>query len=284
MKSWLLLATKSALHLLYDLVIMFLATLRTYTELILAFCLSGPDISNSVKSGSLNSCFASSHLRHAADINTYSIPGYSHYIPIKLFEAANKYVALFMAKYGPDNANLTAAMCSFTFVSFKCDIELDEMGFIDEHFREVHNIPGVPAMMPLQQIEVDAKQDFTLPDLTELEISGPDKQNASINSVYVRSVARNIITKSYNKCNADLVASKSQDFMLELSKRTNNNFLKRFQMHLSQKLGVDITNDFSCKWASIEKCLFKAMSAEQSSVRYAKFLETNYTSFHSMPM
>ena len=44
-----------------------------------------------------------SHLRHAADINTYSIPGYSHYIPIKLFEAANKYVALFLAKYGPDN-------------------------------------------------------------------------------------------------------------------------------------------------------------------------------------
>ena len=225
-----------------------------------------------------------SHLRHAADPSTYSIPQYSDYIPTKVFEAASKYVALFLAKYGPDNANLTAAMCTFSFVSFKCDLEMDEDGLIDEHFRDVHNITGVPAMMPLQQIEVDAKQDFTLPDLTDLEISGPDKQSAKIDSVYVRSVARSVITKSYNKGCADLVASKSQDFILKLSKRTNTIFFKRFQMHLSQKLGIDITTDFTCKWSVIEKCLFKAMSAEQSSVRYAKFLETNYTTFHSMPM
>ena len=42
---------------------------------------------------------------------------------------------------------------------------MDEDGLIIEHFREVHSIPGVPAMKPLQQIEVDAKQDFAIPDL-----------------------------------------------------------------------------------------------------------------------
>ena len=102
--------------------------------------------------------------------------------------------------------------------------------------------------------------------------------------MYVRSVARGMLTKTYNKSCADLVASKSQDFMLELSKRTNKNFFKRFEMHLSQLLGIDITTDFTCKWDKIEKCLFKAMSAEQSTVRYAKFLETDYTTFHSLPM
>ena len=128
-----------------------------------------------------------------------------------------------------------------------------DSGFIDEHFREVHNIPGVHSMKPLQLIEVDAKQDFNIPDLSELEILGPDKQIAKINSVYTRSVARGMLTKSYNKSAADLVASKSQDFMLELSKRTNTNFFKRFEMNLSNLLGKDITTDFTCKWEKIEK-------------------------------
>ena len=225
-----------------------------------------------------------SHLRHAADPKTYSISRYMDYIPIDLINTTDKYITLFVNKHKTDNANLTKRMCTLSFVSFKCDLEMDEDGFIDEHYRDVHNIPGVPAMRPLQEIEVNAKLDFVIADLTDLEISGPDKQNAKIESIYTRCVARGVITKSYNKSCADLMASKSQDFMIELSKRTNTNFFKRFQMHLSTALGLDVSTDFTCKWSVIEKSLIKAMSAEQSTVRYAKFLETGYTTFHTMPM
>ena len=83
------------------------------------------------------------HLRHAADPKTYSISQYSEYIPTEMIDTAGKYVSLFIAKHKPANDNLTKAMCTFTFVSFKCDLEMDEDGLIDEHFREVHNIPGV---------------------------------------------------------------------------------------------------------------------------------------------
>ena len=102
-------------------------------------------------------------------------------------------------------------------------------------------------MKPIQRIEVDTKQDFTLPDLLDLEIAGPDKRNTKVNSVYTRCVPRSVVNKTYNKSSADLVESRSQDFMLELSKRTNTNFFKRFKMHLAQDLDLDVESDFTCK-------------------------------------
>merc|ERR1712173_479763 len=224
------------------------------------------------------------HLKHAADPKTYSIPNYFEYIPSDMITASKKYIQLFVTKHKPRNDKLTNTMCTFAFTSFKCDLEMDEDGLIDEHYREVHAIPGVQAMKPLQLIEVDAKQEFNLPDLTDLEILGPEKQEDKINSIYVRGVARGMLTKSYNKDSADLVASKSQDFLLEMHKRTILNFYRRFVMNLSKEVGRDISTDFTCKWAKIEKALKTAMSAEQSTVRYSKFLETNHTAFHSLPM
>jgi len=154
------------------------------------------------------------HLKHAANPDTYSVPKYYEYIPNNVINSAKKYIQLFFTKHKPRNAKLTKEMCTSSFVSFKCDLEMDEEGYIDEHFREVHNIPGVAAMKPLQLIEVDAKQDFSIPDLSDLEILGPDKQAAKIDSIYVRSVARGMLTTTSNKSGADLVASKSQDFCL----------------------------------------------------------------------
>ena len=224
------------------------------------------------------------HLKHAADPQTYSVPSYTEYIPTEVSNSTGKYIDLFFAKYTANNPRLTKEMCVTSFVSFKCDLSMDEDGLIDEHIREVHDVPGIPAMKPIQRIEVDAKQEFSLPDLLDIEIAGPDKQNTKVNSVYSRCVSRNVVNKTYNKSAADLVESRSQDFMLELKKRTNDNFFNRFKMHLAQELDIDVESDFTCKWSKIEKCLFKAMSAEQNTVRLAKFYDTDHTQFHSMPM
>ena len=224
------------------------------------------------------------HLKHASDVQTYSIPDYNEYVPTEVLNAAEKYKALYQIKYGGDNPTLTKEMMTFTFISFKCDVAMEEDGFIAEHVKEVHNVPGIPNMTPAQVIEVDAKQEFNLPDLLDIEIAGPDKHNTKVNTIYSRCVSRNVLQASNNKCNADLVASKSQDFMTELGKRTNINFFNRFKMHLAQELNVDIEADFTCKWSSIEKSLFKAMSKEQDTIRLANFYDTNYTDFHSMPM
>jgi hypothetical protein len=121
---------------------------------------------------------------------------YFEIIPSDMIKAADKYIQLFVNKHKTGNAKLTVGMCTSAFVSFKCDLEMDEDGAIEEHYIEVHGIPGVPAMKPLQQIEVDAKQEFNLPDLTDLETSGPEKQGDKINSIYVRGVARGMLTKA----------------------------------------------------------------------------------------
>ena len=147
----------------------------------------------------------SNHLKHAADPKTYSIK-YCEYVPNAMIAASKKYIQLFFTKYKPNNPKLTKEMCTFSFTSFKCDLEMDEDGLIDEHYKEVHAIPGVQAMKPLQLIEVDAKQEFNLPDLTDLELLGPEKQEAKLNSIYVRGVARGMLTKSYNKDSADPVS------------------------------------------------------------------------------
>ena len=59
------------------------------------------------------------HLKHAADPKTYSIPQYCEYIPIDMVNAAKKYVQLFITKHKPANSKLTKAMCTFSFTSFK---------------------------------------------------------------------------------------------------------------------------------------------------------------------
>ena len=123
---------------------------------------------------------------------------------------------------------------------------------IDEHVRQVHNIAGIESMRPVQRIEVDTKIEFILPSLLDIEVSGPDKRTTTIHSLYTRSVARNVVTKTNNKSTADLIECRSQDFMIELGKRAPVNFFNRFKMHLSQELNIDIEADFSCKWSIIE--------------------------------
>ena len=97
------------------------------------------------------------------------------------------------------------------------------------------------------------KIEFLLPSLLDIEVSGPDKRTTTIHSLYTRSVARNVVTKTNNKSTADLIKCRSQDFMIELGKSSPVNFFNRFKMHLSQELNIDIEADFSCKWSIIEQ-------------------------------
>ena len=124
---------------------------------------------------------------------------------------------------------------------------------IEEHIGEVHNVAGIEALRPVQRIEVDMKITFALPSLLEIEVSGPDKRTTTIHSLYTRSVARNVVTKTNNKSTADLIECRSQEFMTELGKSAPVNFFSRFKMHLYEALNFDIEADFTCKWSVIEQ-------------------------------
>ena len=119
-------------------------------------------------------------------------------------------MTLYYNKYKPANNSLTMAMMEFNFISFKCDISLEEDGEIDEHVKDVHGlVNGIGSLSQIQKIEVDTKIAFSLPSILEIEISGPEKRKGMIHSLYIRSVSRNVVNKTNNKSTADLIECRS---------------------------------------------------------------------------
>ena len=224
------------------------------------------------------------HLKHASGMDNYPITGYNNYVPKLVLDSVNKYKELYLNKYLPDNSTLTKGVMSATFVSFKCDYQMDEDGVIDEHVRQVHHISGIAAMTSIQRIEVDNKLSFEISDLTDLEVSGPDKRVTKIESLYTRCVASGVVSKANNKGSADLNAARAQDFLTELKKRCTIPYFNRFMMYLARSVDRELESDFTCKWSVIEDCLYRAMSEEQNVQRLALFYDEDYKQYHSLPM
>ena len=126
-----------------------------------------------------------SHLKEASQKDNYSVPDYNSYIPTKILGAVEKYKALYYTKYITNNALLTLDMMEVAFVSFKCDLAMEEDEMIDEHIKDVHKVNGLGAMTPVQRIEVDTKLEYTLPDLLDIELKGPASGTLS-RSVYTK--------------------------------------------------------------------------------------------------
>ena len=164
------------------------------------------------------------HLKQASDLSNYSISKYNELVPTLVWDAISIYKDLYLAKYLPANSTLTTVMMVANFSSFKCDYEMQEEGIIDEHVRQVHNISGIEAMTPVQRIEVDTKVNFEIPDLLDLEISGPDKRANKLLSLFNRAVTSKVISNTNNRSNADLFGHRSQEFLKELGKNAQNPF------------------------------------------------------------
>ena len=108
-----------------------------------------------------------SHLTQASNSDNYSVRDYNKYVPKQVMDSMDAYKTLYFNKYHPDNATLTMGMILATFISFKCDLQMDEEDMINDHVYDVHNVSGISAMKPVQKIKVDTGIDFTLPNLLE---------------------------------------------------------------------------------------------------------------------
>ena len=67
-----------------------------------------------------------SHLKNTSDSDNYSVEAYNDYVPIQVMNSLNDYKTLYYNKYKPNNALLTMGMIQFTFINFKCDLQMDE--------------------------------------------------------------------------------------------------------------------------------------------------------------
>merc|ERR1712030_83487 len=224
------------------------------------------------------------HLKSTSGEEYYCVDDYNDYVPEEVINAEEKYKTLYFDKYKEDNANLTIAMIQVIYINFKCGKQIFEQDQIKNHLKDVHGA-RYAIMKPVQEIHVDKKLEFTLPDIMDIELAGPDSRRLKINSIFTRSVKSGVITKTNNKKTADLMEDQSQVFMKELGKATPTPFFSRFKMFLRMALdGENLQEDFSCKWFHIENSLYNAITPEQDTTRYAQFLEKDYTQFHSLPM
>ena len=90
------------------------------------------------------------HLTQASNSDNYSVREYNNYVPKQVMDAVDTYKTLLYNKHVLTETTLTMDMITPTFISFKCDYQMDEEDMINDHVYDVHNVSGISAMKPVQ--------------------------------------------------------------------------------------------------------------------------------------
>lgn len=177
-------------------------------------------------------------------------------------------------------------MINTSYIIFKCNLNLLDQDHVDEYYLAVHGLEGGAAVFTqLEEMEVDTKIPFTVPDLQTIEKLGPVKRIQVFTSFYKQSVPRGVITKTTNRNESSLKESRSKEFMTELARSSSPKYFGCFKMHLKQAVeDEDIEESFHCKWKDIEAALYKAIGKEQNITRLYNFMDKNASQFHSAPL
>ena len=185
----------------------------------------------------------SKHMKVASNPNTYAVPEYFDYVPIQVRNAEAGFINKFLVKHKGANGNLTKAMITISYVTFKCNLQLTDQDHVNEHYRNVHGLGGGAAtLIPFQEIEVDTKIPFTVPDLQTIEQVGPDKRAQIFSSFFNRCVARGVVSKTTNRNEFCLTESRSREFMTELARSSSPTYFGRFKMHLKEMKKLNDTD------------------------------------------
>ena len=119
----------------------------------------------------------------ASNANSYSISKYIKYVPEKV-KASDDYKTLYFNKHRGRNANLTMAMITAQYHSFKCSLDLYQQEGIDTHCENVHGIDSPQELKAAHKIEVDTKLIYNLPSALDIQHVGPAKRAQIIHSVF----------------------------------------------------------------------------------------------------
>ena len=134
---------------------------------------------------------ASQHMKVASDPSTYAVPDYQKFVPATVISARDTFANKFHGKHHGTNSKLTRQMINTSYIIFKCNLNLLDQDHVDEHYLDVHSLEGgAAALIQLEEIEVNTKLPFSVPDLQAIEKLGPDKRTQVFTSFYNQSVAR----------------------------------------------------------------------------------------------
>ena len=128
---------------------------------------------------------SSQSLKYASELESYSIPRYYEFIPIQVKNAESTYKQKFFEKHKTNNVNLTMEMVDCNYIMFKCNMALKHQDNINGHYIIVHQFGSgsVYYLRKREIIDVNVNFPFSIPDLTEFQSLGPNKQAALIDKV-----------------------------------------------------------------------------------------------------
>mgnify|MGYP003314670161 CR=1 FL=1 len=224
-------------------------------------------------------------VKYASDPESYSVPRYYEYIPVQVKNAENDYKQKFMDKHKRNNDKLTLDMVECRFIMFKCNLGLTHQDNINGHYRTVHQFDsGIFHLRKLEIIDVNLNLPFTIPELTDFQSLGPNKQAALLDKVYTHCVARGVFDDTSNRNEANLLRSRSIEFLTEMKRASAPNYYDRFKFALTHIIDRDVEDGFMCVWREVEEAMYSAVGKENKVNRLYTFLDKKPSDFHSKPL
>ena len=164
-------------------------------------------------------------IKYASDPETYSVPNYYEYIPVQVKNAENDYKQKYLEKHIQTHTQLTIEMISCYYRMFKCNTALKRQESIHNHYKKVHLLPsGCYTLRKREIIDVHISLEFKIPEITEFQSLGPNKQAALLDRVYTHCVARGMFEETSNRNEATLQRSRSNEFLTEMKKASSPNY------------------------------------------------------------
>lgn len=127
--------------------------------------------------------------------------------------AENKYKQKFMDKHKRNNDKLTIDMIKCGIIMIKCNLGLSHQDNINGHYKSVHHFESkVFHLRKREIITVNVNLPFTIPDLTDFQSLGPNKQAALLDKAFTQCVATGVFNNTSDRNESCLSRSRSSEF------------------------------------------------------------------------
>ena len=167
-------------------------------------------------------------LTYASEPESYSVPRYYEWIPVQVKNAENNYKQKLTDKHKSNNDKLTLDMIACNVIMFKCNLGLTHQDNINGHYRTVHQFDsGVFHLKKREVIDINVNLPFSIPDLTDFQSLGPNKQGALLDKAYTQCVARGVFDNTSNRNESSLTRSRSTEFLTEMKKSSAPKLLRK---------------------------------------------------------
>ena len=177
----------------------------------------------------------------AAPTNIYDYVDYWQHVPTKIRNSIPSFKEMYLKKHYPNQKLLKLEHILVSFISFKCNLVLDDNDEVNEHFEDTYGVKGGPTrLLPFQEIAVNEQLPFEIQKLGDIENYGMDKKLEIVRGLYIYCQSRGVINRTNDKSEVYLSEPRSKEFMKELEKACSDLFFSRVVKYIREKVKKDV--------------------------------------------